>query len=105
MLHEDQHLKVLDKINNAYKLQKSRSKRSNSYNHKLHRISLEDRSLCSPEALDLLRKALDPLGISTRGYFKILNVARTIADLESARLILPQHISEALQLRPPPGLS
>jgi magnesium chelatase family protein len=47
----------------------------------------------------LLDTAMDKLGLSARGYFKILKVARTIADLSKNRDILPAHLVEALAFR------
>ena len=37
--------------------------------------------------------------ISSRGYNKILKVARTIADLDTSNNIETQHIAEALSYR------
>ena len=51
------------------------------------------------EAQELLRMAISELGLSARAYDKILKVARTIADLDTAELILARHISEAVQYR------
>ena len=48
---------------------------------------------------DLLRTATDRLGLSARGYTRILKVARTVADLEGAGTIQPNHVSEAIQYR------
>ncbi|MDD4332628.1 MAG: YifB family Mg chelatase-like AAA ATPase [Patescibacteria group bacterium] len=48
----------------------------------------------------LLRTAVDQLHLSARAYFRILKLARTIADLVGETKILTPHIAEALQYRP-----
>ena len=48
---------------------------------------------------DLLAMAMNKLNLSARAYDRILKVSRTIADLDKAAEILPQHISEAIQYR------
>ena len=45
---------------------------------------------------DLLRRALESLKLSARSYFKIIKLARTIADLEASDNITEDHIVEAL---------
>jgi magnesium chelatase family protein len=53
-----------------------------------------------PGARTLLQTAAERLNLSARGYHRVLKVARTIADLEAATAIEPQHVGEALRYRP-----
>ncbi len=48
---------------------------------------------------DLMKMAVNKIGISARGYDRILKVARTIADISEETNIKPEHISEAIQYR------
>lgn len=51
------------------------------------------------ESRDLLKAAVDKLGLSARAYHRILKVARTIADLDEADNIQSRHLAEAIQYR------
>jgi len=47
----------------------------------------------------LLRQAVDKLNLSARGYFRVLRLARTIADLANEPTIAKIHLAESLQYR------
>ncbi|MFA6992011.1 MAG: YifB family Mg chelatase-like AAA ATPase [Candidatus Gracilibacteria bacterium] len=51
------------------------------------------------ESQKLLKRAVDNMGISNRGYLKILKVARTIADMDLSPKIETAHLAEAIQYR------
>ena len=59
------------------------------------------RKYCTTDdaAMALLRSAYDRMGLSARGYDRVMRVARTIADLAGSETILAPHIAEAIQLR------
>lgn len=67
------------------------SNMSSSDIKKYCKILLEDR--------DYFKSAIQMLGISARGYDKILKTARTIADLDDSIEIKRFHLMEALSFR------
>ena len=46
-----------------------------------------------------MQRAYEALGLSARGYHKILKVARTIADLDGKEIIESRHLAEAIGFR------
>lgn len=68
-------------------------------NAELPSKNIADTTNLSDAATDLLNQATDRLKLSARSYFKLIKVARTIADLENSDEILTAHMAEALQYR------
>jgi magnesium chelatase family protein len=66
-----------------------------------HLSAQEVKQLCTlnTEQQQLMQQAIDKLGLSARGFHRVLKVARTIADLEGKQDLETGHISEALSYR------
>ena len=68
-------------------------------NAQMQRQHLERFATLSPEAREVLTRAMQRMGLSARAYDRILKVARTIADLDRSAEIGPRHVKEAVQYR------
>jgi magnesium chelatase family protein len=53
----------------------------------------------SAGGVSLLSLASERLGLSARGYVRVLRVARTLADLEGEDAVLERHFAEAIRYR------
>ncbi len=68
-------------------------------NHDLANKQLESFCGLPPSELQFLQLSVERLGLSARGYHRVLKVARTIADLEGSNNIGKRHLCEALSYR------
>jgi magnesium chelatase family protein len=56
--------------------------------------------ILTKDCKSLLTSATAKMGLTARSYFKVIKLARTIADLAEEKEIYSHHIAEALQYRP-----
>ncbi len=97
-IYVSEHKMAQKAIQNALRAQKSRYT-TPRYNSSLTPSEISQKIILDPTAKTLLKRAQRTLQLSLRAYFKIIKVARTIADLENSPTISAQHLSEAVSLR------
>jgi magnesium chelatase family protein len=68
-------------------------------NAQLDSASIRKYCVADEAAQAILKAAYERMGMSARGYDRIMRVARTIADLDSSEIIRAKHIAEAIQYR------
>ena len=92
--------RIRERVNKARVIQKERYKDLGIFCN-AHIDSKHIGKFCrlDKEAEELLKLAILELGLSARGYDKVLKIARTIADLAGAEPISAEHISEAINYR------
>ena len=91
---------ILDRVMHARSLQQERFGDIPISTNKEMSVKQID-TLCELDAASkqLLRQAVDRMGLSARGYHRTIKVARTIADLAQEKQIAAAHVAEALQYR------
>lgn len=96
---DKEHQAAREQIIAAVKQQRKRYRKNDCYNASLSSYQISKRLKLSLNAMNILSQASEKLKLSARAYFKTIKVAQTIADLEEATEIGPEHIAEALQYR------
>jgi magnesium chelatase family protein len=75
--------------------------RAGTINARLNQAGIRKHCSLGKEDEDYLARAMQQLKLSTRGFFRILKMSRTIADLDGATSIGRNHLQEAIGLRYP----
>jgi magnesium chelatase family protein len=68
-------------------------------NADLEGAALEDHAAPDAEGRALIGRVAERMGLSARGYHRVLRVARTIADLDGSASVRKPHVAEAISFR------
>ena len=92
---------VRRRVEKARKIQQIRFKQEDNLvcNADMKNNHIKQYANLSTAANQLLKMAVIKYGLSARTYFRLIKVARTIADLDESQQILDKQIAEALQYR------
>ena len=90
---------IKKRVNAARDIQQRRYETGSMCNARMGTSELRKYCALSEESDALMKAAFEAMGLSARSYDRILRVARTIADMEGADNIGPEHIAEAIQYR------
>lgn len=92
---------VRERVIKAREIQQMRYLNNDGIHCNAQMGSKQLRTICklSDAGNQLLKTAMEKLGLSARAYDRILKVARTIADLDNSTNIETNHLAEAIQYR------
>lgn len=92
---------VRERVERARQAQRERFRDRPGVHANAHMAPRDLRHCCqlSDRSEQLLKLAMQRLGLSARAYHRIIKIARTIADLAGERDIQPSHVAEAIQYR------
>lgn len=91
---------IQKRVEAAWNIQKERFRGSETlFNGRMKKPEIEKYCNLDEESRKLMKDAFSVFHLTGRSYFKILKVARTIADLEGVSEIKSRHVEEALYFR------
>ena len=90
---------VRERVNAARERQRERFSDRAMCNARMQAKELRACCALDAECDALMKAAFETMNLSARSYDRILRVARSIADLEGADSIRPEHLAEAIQYR------
>lgn len=92
---------IRGRVISARAIQDARFSKTNSLHYNAQMSPNMVRNICKIDAAgqNLIKSAMEKLGLSARAYDRILKVSRTIADLAKSKDIKLEHLAEAIHYR------
>ncbi len=91
---------IRERVINARNIQKARFDGAIEANSEMTGPMIKKYCALDDETQSLLTRSASHYNLSARVYFRLLKLARTIADLDGSQNITQTHLAEALQYRP-----
>ena len=99
-LNGEESMHIRDRVIQARNIQIERFTNSDIYsNAQMSSKQVKAQCELTTAGMNLLKTAMEKLGLSARAYDRILKVSRTIADLAGIVEIKNEHLAEAIQFR------
>ncbi len=92
---------IKKRVNNCREMQQERFKgtKDTYCNSQMSTRDIDKYCQLETSSVAILEKSVEKLGLSARGYHRILKISRTIADMDNSLNIKTKHIAEAIQYR------
>jgi len=92
---------IRERVTKARTIQQERFKNADGIHSNAQMNTKQIRTYCNLDETgsQLIKTAMEKVGLSARAYDRILKVSRTIADLENCEKIENHHLAEAIQYR------
>lgn len=91
---------IRKRVESARRIQEKRFEKSKEItNSEMGARQIKKFCVLNEQCKDVLRGAVSSMGLSARSYFRLIKIARTIADLAGVDNIEKDHIAEAVQYR------
>ncbi len=97
---EESSAAIRERVQKAREIQLERFKGTDiTCNARISDGIISEVCVLTKDASEMMKSVFDKMGLSARGYNRILKLARTIADMDVSEVIDKQHIAQAVQYR------
>ncbi|MDG6778953.1 YifB family Mg chelatase-like AAA ATPase [Thiomicrorhabdus sp. zzn3] len=94
--HEETSEQIRERVTRLHDMQR---RRQGCLNSELTSVQIKEHIEIDQQGSQLLKNAIEKMGISARSYHRILRIARTLADMEGNDDVKVPHLAEAIGYR------